>query len=90
MHFEKQSSITQMPLHELKVGQHGIVVRVGGQGTVRRRIMDMGLVSVTEVKVVRVAPLGDPIEFEVKGYNLSLRKDEASNIIVEVPTEETV
>lgn len=68
MHFEKQSSITQMPLHELKVGQHGIVVRVGGQGTVRRRIMDMGLVSGTEVKVVRVAPLGDPIEFEVKGY----------------------
>ncbi len=53
MHFEKQSSITQMPLHELKVGQHGIVVRVGGQGTVRRRIMDMGLVSGTEVKVVR-------------------------------------
>lgn len=90
MHFEKRSSITQMPLHKLKVGQHGIVVRVGGQGPVRRRIMDMGLVSGTEVKVVRVAPLGDPIEFEVKGYNLSLRKDEASNIIVEVPTEETV
>lgn len=90
MHFEKQSSINQMPLHELKVGQHGIVVRVGGQGPVRRRIMDMGLVSGTEVKVVRVAPLGDPIEFKVKGYNLSLRKDEASNIIVEVPTEEAV
>lgn len=58
MHFEKQSSITQMPLHELKVGQHGIVVRVGGQGTVRRRIMDMGLVSGTEVKVVRVGTAG--------------------------------
>jgi len=88
MNFKKQSSITKMPLHELKVGQHGIVVRVGGQGPVRRRIMDMGLVSGTEVKVVRVAPLGDPIEFKVKGYNLSLRKDEASNIIVEVPKEE--
>jgi len=90
MHLKKQSSIKQMPLHELKVGQHGIVVRVGGQGPVRRRIMDMGLVSGTKVKVVRVAPLGDPIEFKVKGYNLSLRKNEASNIIVEMPKEEAV
>lgn len=77
----------RVSLHELKVGQRGIVVRVGGQGPVRRRMMDMGLVSGAEVKVVRVAPLGDPVEFEVKGYSLSLRKSEAQNIIVEVTAE---
>jgi len=83
-----QNLPTRIPLHELKVGQRGIVVRVGGQGPVRRRMMDMGLVTGAEVKVVRVAPLGDPVEFEVKGYSLSLRKSEARNIIVEVPAEE--
>jgi DtxR family Mn-dependent transcriptional regulator len=80
-------SVNQMPLHELSAGQHGIVVRVGGQGSVKRRMMDMGLVPGTEVKVVRVAPLGDPVEFEVKGYSLSLRKSEAREITVEVLTE---
>lgn len=79
----------QVPLHELKVGQRGIIVRVGGRGPVRRRMMDMGLVSGTKVKVVRVAPLGDPVEFEVKGYSLSLRKSEARNVIVEAPAEES-
>jgi len=78
----------RVSLHELKVGQRGIVVRVGGQGPVRRRMMDMGLVAGAEVKVVRVAPLGDPVEFEVKGYHLSLRRSEARNVIVEVPAEE--
>lgn len=78
---------TQVSLHELKVGQRGIIVRVGGKGPVRRRMMDMGLVTGAEVKVVRVAPLGDPVEFEVKGYSLSLRKSEARNIIVEAPEE---
>ncbi|HDH10102.1 MAG TPA: ferrous iron transport protein A, partial [Chloroflexi bacterium] len=53
-----------------------------------RRMMDMGLVAGAEVKVVRVAPLGDPVEFEVKGYHLSLRRSEARNVIVEVPAEE--
>ncbi len=74
-------------MHELKVGQRGIVVRVGGRGPTRRRMMDMGLVTGAEVKVVRVAPLGDPIEFEVKGYSLSLRKSEARNVTVEVTAE---
>ena len=74
----------QIPLHELKTGQRGVVVHVGGKGPARRRMMDMGLVPGSEVKVVRVAPLGDPIEFTVKGYSLSLRKSEASNIQVEI------
>ena len=75
-------------LHELKVGQRGIIVRVGGQGPVRRRMMDMGLMTGAEVKVVRVAPLGDPVEFEVKGYSLNLRKSEARNVFVEVSARE--
>ena len=79
-------SVAQVPLHELKVGQRGIVVHVKGKGPVKRRMMDMGLVPGTEVRVVRVAPLGDPIEFELKGYSLSLRKSEARNITVEVST----
>ncbi len=82
-----QGMLKRVPLHELKVGQRGIVVRVGGQGPVRRRMMDMGLVTGAEVKVARVAPLGDPVEFEVKGYHLSLRKSEARNVIIEVPAE---
>lgn len=88
MEDEPERSVEQMPLHELSAGQRGVVVRVGGQGPVRRRMMDMGLVPGTEVKVVRVAPLGDPVEFEVKGYSLSLRKSEARSVTVEVPTEE--
>ena len=74
----------QVPLHELKVGQHGVVVRIGGKGPARRRMMDMGLVPGADVKVLRVAPLGDPVEFDVKGYSLSLRKSEAKDILVEV------
>jgi DtxR family Mn-dependent transcriptional regulator len=84
-----EAAVTQIPLHKLGVGQRGVVVRVGGKGPARRRMMDMGLVPGTEVKVVRVAPLGDPVEFEVKGYSLSLRKSEARDITVEVPAEET-
>jgi len=88
MQAQKSSSAAQLPLHKLKVGQQGIVVHVGGQGAIRRRMMDMGLVTGTEVKVIRVAPLGDPVEFEVKGYSLSLRKSEARNITIEVQTKE--
>ena len=83
-----EAAATQIPLHKLGVGQRGVVVRVGGKGPVRRRMMDMGLVPGTEVKVVRVAPLGDPVEFELRGYSLSLRKSEARDITVEVPAEE--
>jgi Fe2+ transport system protein FeoA len=75
-------------LSELQPGQRGRVVKVGASGPVKRRVLDMGLVSGAEVEVVRVAPLGDPIEFIVKGYNLSLRKSEAQEIEVET-TEST-
>lgn len=71
-------------LSDLKRGEKGRIVKIGGKGSVHRRLLDMGLVSGSEVEMERVAPLGDPIEIKVKGYNLSLRKEEAAGIQVEV------
>ena len=71
-------------LNELKRGEKGTIVKIGGTGAVRRRLLDMGLVSGSDIVMERVAPLGDPIEIKVKGYNLSLRKEEAASIEVEV------
>lgn len=71
-------------LSDMKKGNRGKVVRVAGQGKVTRRLMDMGLVAGSEVEVKRVAPLGDPIEIRIKDYNLTLRKQEAAGITVEV------
>jgi len=70
-------------LDELRPGEKAKIVRVGGAGGVARRIADMGVVRGTPVEVLRVAPLGDPIEVKVKGYDLSLRKEEAAVIRVE-------
>lgn len=71
-------------LTELKAGEKGRIVKIGGKGGIHQRLLDMGLVSGSEVEMERVAPLGDPIEIRVKGYNLSLRKEEASSIQVEI------
>ncbi len=65
-------------------GKTCVVQSVRGEGAVRTRMIEMGLIKGTQVKVIRVAPLGDPIEFEVKGYNLSLRKKEARMVDVQV------
>jgi Fe2+ transport system protein FeoA len=70
-------------LRELKPGEKGRVTRISGSGSVHRRILDMGVVKGAEVEMERVAPLGDPVEVKIKGYHLSLRKDEAANIYVE-------
>jgi len=69
-------------LSELKAGERGTIVRVEGSGATRRRLLDMGLVKGAEITVVRKAPLGDPIEFLLKGYNLSLRKMEGDSVYV--------
>jgi len=69
-------------LKEVKVGQSCTVAKLTGTGAVKRRIMDMGLTKGTEVHVKKVAPLGDPIELTVRGYELSIRKDEAASIEV--------
>ncbi len=72
-----------MTLKDLKPGQQGIVTSIGEKGPVRKRIMDMGVTPGAAIKVIKVAPLGDPIEVNIRGYELSLRKSEASQIIVE-------
>ncbi len=70
-------------LKDVRVGENVIVKRLQGNGAVKRRIMDMGVTKGTAILVQKVAPLGDPIEVKVRGYELSLRKGEAENIIVE-------
>ncbi|MBE6935637.1 MAG: ferrous iron transport protein A [Ruminococcaceae bacterium] len=67
-------------MKDLRPGQTANVVRVHGEGPVRRRIMDMGITKGVEVRVRKVAPLGDPIELNVRGYELSLRRDDAAMI----------
>ena len=69
-------------LREVKIGETVKVVKLHGEGPVKRRIMDMGITKGTEVFVRKVAPLGDPMEVTVRGYELSLRKSEAGNILV--------
>ena len=71
-------------LSELKKGDKGKIVKIIGTGNVYRRLVDMGLVTGSEVELQRIAPLGDPIEIKVKGYNLSLRKEEAASIKIEM------
>lgn len=70
-------------LKDVKVGESATVIKLEGQGAVRRRIMDMGITKGVNIKVCKVAPLGDPIEITVRGYQLSLRKDDAQMIEVE-------
>ena len=69
-------------LRDVPVGDTATVVRLVGEGAIKRRIMDMGITKGTTVTVRKVAPLGDPIEVTVRGFELSLRKDEAENVIV--------
>ncbi len=69
-------------LKEVKVGQSATVAKLTGTGAIKRRIMDMGLTKGTDVYVRKVAPLGDPIELTVRGYELSVRKDEAACVEV--------
>ena len=70
-------------LKEVKVGETVKVVKLIGEGAVKRRIMDMGITKGVEIYVRKVAPLGDPIEITVRGYELSLRKADAESIEVE-------
>lgn len=64
-------------LSELKIGESAAVVKLHGEGAVRKRLMDMGLTKGAEVFVRKVAPLGDPMEITVRGYELSVRKEDA-------------
>lgn len=70
-------------LRQVKVGENAKVVKLHGEGAVKRRIMDMGITKGVEVHIRKVAPLGDPIEVNVRGYELSIRKADANMIEVE-------
>ena len=67
-----------MTLDELSVGHSGVITQVGGEGILRCRLLDMGLIPGTAVTVIKVAPMGDPIEIRLRGYELTLRKEDAA------------
>ena len=72
-----------MTLKEVVIGEKAVIKKLHGEGAVRRRIMDMGITKGTVVTIRKVAPLGDPIELTVRGYELSIRKEDAEMIEVE-------
>ncbi|WP_407854863.1 FeoA family protein [Enterococcus sp. 22-H-5-01] len=77
-----QAQESWVSLDQLRAGERAVIVNVHGTGAVKRRLMDMGLTKGTPIKVVKLAPLGDPIELRVRGYELSLRKSESEMIVV--------
>ncbi len=70
-------------LKQLKPGERGVIKKISGEGAVKRRLMDMGVTKGADILVRKVAPLGDPIEVNIRGYELTFRKSEAENIVVE-------
>ncbi len=79
---EVQTNEHWLSLDQLAVGESGKVVSVHGEGAVRRRLMDMGITKNVQIRVQKLAPLGDPIEITLRGYQLSLRKSEAAYILI--------
>lgn len=76
------TSVTERTLDQLRQGEQAVIVRVGGERSLRRRLLDLGLLPGERVTLSAIAPLGDPIELTVKGYRLSLRKDEAKLVTI--------
>ena len=72
-----------MTLDKLPIGEVGIIKTVGGEGSLRCRLLDMGLIPKTKVVVQKVAPMGDPLELRIRGYELTIRKEDAAKIEVE-------
>lgn len=77
-----------MTLDQLPIGTNAWITTVGGEGALRLRLLDMGLIPKTKVTVIKTAPMGDPIEIRIRGYELTIRKEEA--VKIEVETEEFV
>lgn len=75
---------TEITLRQLKLGQRAVVKKVGAGGELGRRLREMGLLPGTEIQVIGRAPLKDPVEIKLRGYNLALRNNEADFIIVEI------
>lgn len=74
-----------MTLNDLKIGQSAVIAAVGGEGPLRNRLIDMGLIPKTALTLRKVAPMGDPIEIRVRGYELTLRREDAAKITVVLP-----
>jgi len=79
-------SETEMTLDQLKISASGTITSVGGDGPLRCRLLDMGLIPRTRVTLQKIAPMGDPIEIRVRGYELTLRVEEAEKIEVKADT----
>lgn len=72
-----------MTIDDLKIGQYGTITSVGGEGALRLRFLDMGLIPGTTVRLQKVAPLGDPIQIQVRGYELTIRRADAQQIVLQ-------
>lgn len=77
-----------MTLEELPIGRKAVITNVGGEGALRCRFLDMGLIPRTRVEVRKVAPMGDPIEIRLRGYELTIRKEDAKKIEI-IPEAES-
>ncbi len=77
-----------MTLNKLEVGKTAVIRSVGGKGELRLRLLDMGLIPHTRVKMQKIAPMGDPLEIQVRGYELTLRAEDAEGIEIEPEEEE--
>ncbi len=80
---DRRLTKTTRTLNDLEIGEKAIIIRVRGRDEIHRRMLDMGIVPGTVIEVERVAPLGDPLEVRVRGYHLSLRREEAKKILVD-------
>ncbi len=69
-----------MTIDDLKIGQSGVIAQVGGEGALRLRFLDMGLIPGTRVALQKIAPMGDPIQIRVRGYELTIRREDARQI----------
>ena len=76
-----------MTLDQLQVGHSAVITKVGGEGALRLRFLDMGLIPRTKVTVQKVAPMGDPIQLSIRGYELTIRKEDAARIEVRAEEE---
>ena len=73
-----------MTLERLQIGKTAVIKTVGGEGELRCRLLDMGLIPKTKVTVMKIAPMGDPMEIRLRGYELTIRKEDASKIEIEL------
>lgn len=87
LHYTDHTSRAQeddnMTLDQLKPGEGGVILTVGGEGALRRHLLDMGLTPKTHVQVRKVAPMGDPIELFLRGYVLTIRKEDAAKLTIQ-------